>query len=72
MRYSIGDLVKWDYSEEDSSSSAENYGTGIIVEIKYHDMYGLDQTLLYKIYRTKHKDCFWFEDKHLNLKGENK
>tara|TARA_R110001583_G_scaffold124453_1_gene275881 strand:- start:854 stop:1057 length:204 start_codon:yes stop_codon:yes gene_type:complete len=62
-----GQLVNWveDYAD---GIAGKDFGTGIIIDSDNRKGYNSDSYMLYKVYRTKHKDFYWFVTQNLNIK----
>jgi|TARA_Y100000034_G_C6537433_1_gene231752 hypothetical protein len=71
MKFKIGDLVKW-YSEY-SDGLVSDAGYGIILGAKEFSLEGCDQNYTsYHIYKNKHRDSAFFEERNLVLFTEHK
>tara|TARA_R100001509_G_scaffold100566_1_gene58794 strand:- start:371 stop:568 length:198 start_codon:yes stop_codon:yes gene_type:complete len=64
MIFKVGQLVKW-FEDYDDGISGRDYGDGIVIEIKMHQSHYSDDYPMYKVYRNKHKDFYWFEKRQL-------
>lgn len=67
MKFLIGNFVNW-YEEYDDGISGKDSGDGIITDKRDHTSYGYKNYFTYKVYRTKHKDFYWFEERQLTSK----
>ena len=65
----IGDYVLW-YEEYADGAMCKDYGDGIVIEKKQYNMYKPSITC-YKIYRVKHEDFMWLEERNISLKGKD-
>jgi hypothetical protein len=62
----LGDYVQC-FEGYDDGISGKDFGKGIIVDItKYESIYS-DNCKLYKVYRQKHQDFYWFENYELKV-----
>ena len=64
--FRAGNYVSWseDYAD---GFAGRDWGDGIIVETKENE-----RRAIYKVFRNKHKDFYWFIEEQLKLKGETK
>ena len=69
LKFLIGKYINW-YEDYADGISGRDWGDGIIIEKKDYDAFGHDKHTMYRVYRNKHKDFYWFEDRQLKLKGE--
>jgi hypothetical protein len=68
MRLEIGNYVNW-YEEYADGIAGKDWGDGIIIETQvYPSSFYTDQLKTYKVFRNKHKDFYWFEERQLKLK----
>ena len=65
--FEISDYVLW-HEDYDDGISGRDWGTGIVIEKRDHDAYGHGKYIMYRVYRNKHKDLYWFENRQLKLK----
>jgi len=67
LNFAVGSYVNWheDYAD---GISGKDWGDGIIIEKTTHDAFGNCEYFMFKVYRTKHKDFYWFEKRQLRLK----
>ena len=68
--FKIGQLINW-FEDYDDGIAGKDWGDGIIIDKKQHDTFGYGSYILYKVYRNKHKDFYWFESTGLRQKNEN-
>ena len=63
----IGNYVNWheDYAD---GIAGKDWGDGIVIEKRSHDAFGYGKYCMFKVYRSKHKDLYWFEERQLMLK----
>jgi len=68
----LGDYVQW-FESYDDGVPGRDFGKGIIMDTReYGNTYSKD-CILYRVYRQKYQDLYWFEDYELKLmekKGE--
>ena len=64
----VGNYVNW-YEEYADGFAGKDWGDGIIIDTQVHppSCYS-EQMETYKVYRNKHKDLYWFEERQLTLK----
>ena len=64
----IGKYVNW-YEDYADGIAGRDWGDGIIIETQvYPSSFYTDQLKTYKVFRNKHKDFYWFEERQLKLK----
>lgn len=62
----IGDYVFWCESYYDGILG-KDYGKGLIIETREYDSSQGFECVMYKVYRDKYKDYYWFEQTELEL-----
>ena len=67
MNFKISDYVLW-YEEYADGIAGKDWGDGIIIDTQSYPSSYDDDYLMYKVYRNKHKDLYWFEKRQLKLK----
>jgi len=67
IAFDISDYVYW-CEDYDDGISGRDWGDGIVIEKRDHDAFGHGKYIMYKVYRNKHKDLCWFENRQLKLK----
>lgn len=68
MKLTIGDYVSWceDYAD---GIGGKDFGNGIIIDTEiYESSFHTEPIQTFRVYRNKHKDLFWFENRQLKLK----
>jgi len=63
----VGNYVNW-YEEYADGIAGRDWGVGIIIETEMYPSSYSDDYPMYKVYRNKHKDLYWFEERQLKLK----
>ena len=63
----IGNYVDWceDYAD---GIAGRDWGSGVIIDTQILQSSDYDDCLMYKVYRNKHKDLYWFEERQLKQK----
>lgn len=67
MMLKVGNYVNW-HEEYADGFAGRDWGAGIIIETEMHSSSYSDDYPMYKVYRNKHKDLYWFEERQLILK----
>ena len=67
MNFKISDYVLW-YEEYADGIAGKDWGDGIIIDTQSYPSSYDGGYLMYKVYRNKHKDLYWFEKRQLKLK----
>ena len=67
LKFLIGNYIDWQ-EEHTDGIAGKDWGTGIVIEAKMHSPSYVDDYFMYKVYRNKHKDLYWFEERQLTLK----
>jgi hypothetical protein len=66
--YKIGDYIIW-VEDYDDGIAGKDSGSGIIIDTEtYPSSYNHDILTTYKVFRNKHKDFCWFENRNIILK----
>ena len=68
LNFSVGSYVSW-YEDYADGISGKDWGDGIIIEKRSYDTFGHGKYCMFKVYRNKHKDFYWFEKRQLKFKG---
>jgi len=66
--FEIGNYVSWceDYAD---GIGGKDFGNGIIIDTEiYESSFHSESIPTYRVYRDKHKDLYWFEERQLKLK----
>ena len=67
MNFAVGNYVNW-YEEYADGIAGKDWGDGIIIETSSYLSSCSDEYFMYKVYRNKHKDLYWFEERQLKQK----
>jgi len=70
-KFKIGQLVGWteDYADQ---IAGKDSGSGIIIDIEnYKSFYSGNETISYRVYRSKFKDLYWFDGRQLYFLKDN-
>ena len=66
--FKCGNYVNW-MEDYDDGIAGKDYGDGIIIDIQtYQSPWYNNSLTTYKVFRNKHKDFYWFEERQLKLK----
>ena len=65
--FEIGNYVKW-YEEYADGIAGKDWVDGVLIDKRKYPSCKNDNLFLYKVYRNKHKDFYWFEKRQLKLK----
>ena len=63
----IGNYVDW-CEDYDDGIAGKDWGDGIIIDTRALRSYCYNEYVMYKVYRNKHKDLCWFEERQLKQK----
>jgi hypothetical protein len=61
-----GKMIRWVESYDDGISG-KDFGTGIIITSRIQKGFNSPDYTMYKVYRTKHRDFYWFMECELNI-----
>ena len=67
MKFTIGQLIYW-HEEFADGIPGRDGGLGIIIDTRKYNMYGPEPVYSYKVFRNKHSDFSWFEERNITLK----
>ena len=67
MTFKIGDFVNW-MEEYADGIPGRDWGDGIIIEKRNSRNLTQGSNIMYKVYRNKHRDVCWFEERRIFLK----
>jgi hypothetical protein len=63
----VGNYVHW-LEYYDDGMAGKDWGDGTIIDKRIIQSSYCSEYLMYKVYRNKHKDLYWFEKRQLRLK----
>ena len=67
MNFAAGDYVNW-YEDYADGISGRDWGDGVVIDTQTFPSSCYEDCLMYKVYRNKHKDLYWFEKRQLKQK----
>ena len=67
LSFSVGNYVNW-HEEYADGISGKDWGDGVIIDTRTYPSSYYDDCPMYKVYRNKHKDFYWFEERQLKQK----
>jgi hypothetical protein len=66
LKILIGKYVNW-YEDYADGISGKDFGTGIIIDSRIQKGFNSPDYTMYKVYRTKHRDFYWFMKDELDM-----
>ena len=68
LNFAVGNYVNW-YEDYADGIAGRDWGDGIIIDTQtFPSSCYSDRIETYKVYRNKHKDFYWFEERQLKQK----
>lgn len=61
-----GKMIRW-VEPYDDGIFGKDFGTGIIIDSRTQKGFNSPDYTMYKVYRTKHRDFYWFMEDELDI-----
>jgi len=67
LNFAVGNYINW-YEDYADGIAGKDWGDGIIIDTRTYPSSYSNDYFMYKVYRNKHKDLYWFEERQLKQK----